>query len=123
MTDRSAWAEWIEYFLNGVARMSEDALSMAERINRLLAGWRQNAAGSGSGVPLAIIDRLEENPYCTIGRMAEQLDAAFTTAQRGVDKLVSLGVLKQVNAARRNRVYCAQDVMDILDEPPVLASR
>jgi Fic family protein len=30
------WEAWLEYFLNGVARQSEDAVSRAERINRLL---------------------------------------------------------------------------------------
>ena len=43
---------------------------------------------------------------------------AFTTAQRGVDRLVSLGILTPMDAAKRNRVYCAQGIMDILDEPP-----
>jgi len=121
VTDRGAWAGWIEYFLNGVARMSEDALSRAERINSLLTDWRQKAAGSGSVAPLSIVSLLVENPYCTIGRLAEQLGVAFTTAQRGVDKLVSLGILKQIDATKRNRVYFAQQIMDILDEPPAFA--
>lgn len=43
---------------------------------------------------------------------------AFTTAQRGVEKLVAAGVLKQIDTAKRNRLFCAQAVMDILDEPP-----
>lgn len=122
VTDRSAWSEWIEYFLNGVARMSEDASSRAARINSLLADWRRKAAG-GSKIPLAILTLLEENPYCTIGRMSEQLGVAFTTTQRAVSKLVSMGVLKQVGQAKRNRVYCAQQIMDILDEPPVLTQQ
>ena len=33
ITERGDWTAWIEYFLNGVARQSEDALSRAERIN------------------------------------------------------------------------------------------
>ncbi len=121
VSEHAAWSEWIEYFLNGVARMSEDALSRSERINRLLTTWRERAAAGGSGVPLAILRQLEGNPFCTIGQTAEQLGVAFTTAQRGVDKLVSLGVLKQVDPAKRNRVYCAQQIMDVLDEPPTFA--
>ena len=121
VSEHAAWSEWIEYFLNGVARMSEDALSRSERINRLLTTWRERAAAGGSGVPLAILCLLEGNPFCTIGQTAEQLGVAFTTAQRGVDKLVSLGVLKQVDPAKRNRVYCAREIMDVLDEPATFA--
>jgi hypothetical protein len=32
VTAGSAWGDWLEYFLNGVARMSDDALSRTERI-------------------------------------------------------------------------------------------
>src|SRR5947207_14004443 len=42
---RGAWSEWLEYFLQGVARMSEDALSRATRINDLLAQWQNKLAG------------------------------------------------------------------------------
>ena len=75
--------------------------------------------GTGrSTAPLLILGLLEENPYCTITKVAEELGVAFTTAQRGIDRLVSLGILESVGDARRNRVFRAQQVMDILDEPP-----
>lgn len=99
--------------------MSEDALSRAERINELFAEWAASVAGeSGSGTATAVLNALKENPYCTVNKLSDQLGVAFTTAQRGVDKLVSLGVIKQIGEAKRNRVYCAWQVMDILDEPP-----
>jgi DNA-binding IclR family transcriptional regulator len=65
------------------------------------------------------LDLVEENPYCTISQVSERLGIAFATAQRGVDRLVSLEILEQTDAARRNRVYCARKMMDILEEPPV----
>jgi len=117
VTGKGAWIEWIEYFLNGVARMSEDALSRAERINSLLVEWRHDTAGQRK-IPLRILDLIEENPYCSLNQISGKLGVAFTTAQRGVEKLVAAGVLKQIDAAKRNRIYCAQAVMDILDEPP-----
>lgn len=117
VTGQAAWSEWIEYFLNGVARMSEDSLKRAERINSLMGNWRQVAAGR-STPPLDILNLLEENPYCTVNQVSKKLGVAFSTAQRGIDKLVSLAILKQIDSARRNRVYCAQEMMDILDEPP-----
>jgi len=61
---------------------------------------------------------LEENPYCTITQVAKKLGVAFTAAQRGIDRLVSLGILRPEGDARRNRVFCNQQVMDIPDEPP-----
>jgi len=117
VTGNAAWAEWITYFLNGVARMSEDALSRAERINSRFAEWRLRLSGH-SGAAMDVMNSLEGNPYCTIVKLAEDLGVAYTTAQRAVDKLVWLNVLSQVGVAKRNRVYCAKQIMDILDEPP-----
>ena len=116
VTTDANWGGWIEYFLNGVARMSEDAFNRAEKINSLLIGWRQDIGG---GVSLDIIDLLEENPFCTIKKTSETLGIAFTTAQRGIDRLIKVGVLKQVGSSKRNRVYCAEQIMDILDQPPL----
>ncbi len=117
VTERGAWREWLEYFLNGVSRQSEDAVSRAERINDHLAAWRSQVAGVPSKMPAMLLDLVAANPFITIKKAAEELDVAFTTAQRGVEKLEGLGILSQVGDAQRDRVYCAKEVLDILEEP------
>lgn len=114
---RASWVPWLEYFLNGVARMSEDCLSRTSRINGLLAKWRQQAAGTPSRLPVQVIDLLAENPYWTVAKIAERAGVAFTTAQRAIDRLLALKVVAPVSDAKRGRVYVAQDIMSILDEP------
>jgi DNA-binding IclR family transcriptional regulator len=64
-----------------------------------------------------LLDLLAENPFWTINGAAERLDVAYTTAQRAIEKLRSLGVLEQTDDAHRDRVYCAEKLMTILDEP------
>jgi len=117
VSHRGAWGDWLEYFLNGVARMSADALARAQRVNALLTAWRAEVAGSASRTTSMLVDLLAENPFWTINGAAERLDVAYTTAQRAVGKLQSLGVLEQTDDARRGRVYCAKRLMAILDEP------
>jgi Fic family protein len=118
--ERAEWVPWLEYFLSGAARQAEDALSRAERINALLTDWRRKVAGVPSKALVALVDQLAENPYWTIKRVAERLEVAFTTAQRAVERLVSLKVLVQTTDARRDRVYCARAILDILEEPTKL---
>src|SRR3989454_239382 len=114
---RSEWEAWLEYFLNGVARQSEDALSRAERINALVARWKDELAGA-SQAALKLVDLLAQNPYCTVRRVEGQLKVAFTTAQRAMERLGAAGILKQVNQAKRDRVYCATALLKIPVEPP-----
>ncbi len=117
VTERGEWEAWIEYFLNGVAHQAEDALNRAERINTLLEKWRMAVAGSSSKVPAALVDQLAENPYWTIKRLAQRLEVAYTTAQRAMERLESLGILTETTDARRGRVYCATAILKILEEP------
>jgi hypothetical protein len=48
------------------------------------------------------------------------LGIAFTTAQRAIEQLERLKIVKQVGDAKRDRVYCANALLDILEEPAQL---
>ncbi|MFZ5864187.1 MAG: Fic family protein [Nitrospirota bacterium] len=122
ISERGDWLPWLVYFLNGVARQSEDALGRAERINGLLTKWRTAVAGASSRVPMALVDLLAANPYITVNGAAKKLKVAFTTAQRAVNRLEKLSVVKEVSQAKRDRVYCATTLLSILEEPARLSS-
>lgn len=117
ITERGDWTGWIEYFLNGVARQSEDALSRAERINQLLAGWRHKFAGGGSRVPLQLIDLLGANPFLTPRETERRMGVAYNTVMRAITALEAGGVLTKVGDSKRDRVFCARAILDILEEP------
>jgi len=117
VSEKNAWADWIEYFLLGIARMSEDALGRATRINDILAAWRIAMAGESTKAPLRIVELLAANPFLTTNGVAAELKIAFTTAQRAIERLEKNGIVRQTSDAKRNRVYCAQALLDILEEP------
>jgi Fic family protein len=121
VSERGEWAEWIEYFLLGIARMSEDALNRSGRINGKLADWQRLVAGESSKLPMRMVGLLAANPFLTAKAGAEKLGVAFTTSQRAIERLVRLGIVQQVGSAKRDRVYCAQGLLDILEEPAHLA--
>ena len=120
VTERGRWEAWLEYFLNGVARQSEDALYRAERINRHLTEWRMATAGVSSKVPSLLIDLLAANPFLKVKSVADTLGIAFTTVQRAFHTLEKLTVITEVTQAKRDRVYCAKALLDILEEPAML---
>ncbi len=117
VTEEGDWSAWLRYFLKGVEIQSEDALRRSERIDSLLRRWREGAA---LGVDQRVIDLLASNPYVTVKRAAERLGVAFTTAQRAVERLRKRSILKEATEARRNRVYCAETLLAVLEEPPRL---
>jgi Fic family protein len=121
VTEGGEWEAWTEYFLNGVARQSEDVLSRAARINALLDQWRLAVAGASSPTPVELVGLLGENPYWMVSGVAKRLGVAYTTAQRAVQRLVEASILMPLTDAKRDRVYCAQEILGILEEPARLA--
>ena len=120
VTERGEWEEWLIYFLRGVALQSEDAVDRIQRIDDLFSLWRQGLAGVKSRLPERALDLFAENPFWTVGGVAGRLGVAFTTAQRAIDRLEAAGVVTRLGVARRNRVYCAGAILDVLEESPRL---
>ncbi len=120
VTERGEWEEWLAYFLRGVAGQSEDALGRIRRIDALVAGWREGIAEAPSRLPERTLDLFVENPFWTVNKLAERLGVAFTTAQRAIDRLEAAGIAALASEAKRNRVYCARAILEILEEPPRL---
>lgn len=120
VNEKGDWQGWMEYFLNGIARQSEDALNRIQRMQEAATKWKQLFVGKADKNCLLLIDDCMANPFMTVGGMAKKHKIAFPTAQRAIDKLEKAGILKQANDAKRNRIYCARKILDILDEPAKL---
>lgn len=115
VTERGAWDDWLEYFLNGIARQSEDGINRTTRILALLSEWQLAVADAGSKAPSQILPLIAENPFCTTNRIAKRLGIAFATAQRAINHLESAGILSEVTGGKRSRVYCARELLGVLE--------
>lgn len=120
VSERGEWEAWVQYFLHGVARQSEDALNRAVRINKLIADWRVAVADVSSKSLMMVLELLAGNPFLMVKNAAQKLGIAFTTAQRAVEKLEKLSIVRKVGEGKRDRVYCAKAILDILEEPALV---
>jgi len=115
VTQHGEWEEWLIYFLHGIHTQSEDVVERIERIDDLVSGWRDQLAGIRSAVPSRALDLFVENPFWDVSGLADRLDVTFTTANRAVARLESAGILTPLGSARRNRLYYARELLEILD--------
>jgi Fic family protein len=118
---RADWENWILYFVNGVARQSEDAIERATQILARIDEWRLRVAGSSTETPLRLVELLAGNPFVTSAGVSERLGVARTTATRAIARLVELGILSAIDERQRNRAYCARELLDVLEAPAKLA--
>lgn len=121
VSDQGNWHDWLTYFLNGVAMQSLDVLSRAERINTFITDWQIKVGSRSRAITHDIVKHLAVNPYFTTKKIATNLNVAFTTAQKAIEKLLNLGIVTQTSQKKRDRVYCATDILSILEEPTKIA--
>ena len=89
----------------------------AASINQLLEAWHEQTEKLSSPVPYKLIDQLTANPFITIKRAAEMMGVSYTTVQRALVKLEDLHIVQEISGGKRNRVYCAKQILTILDMP------
>lgn len=116
VSERGEWMEWLNYFLNGVIRQTEDVLDRAERMNEIIEQWKIATAK----MPVAtakIVQLLAGNPYITARKAQDSLGIAYNTANRAIMKLCKISILVPANDAKRDRFFVAQELLSILEEP------
>ena len=118
---RGDWNAWIEFFLRGVADQSIDAVERSQALFALRERWfarRRNARASA--LLLKLIDLLFVNPYIDAAQAERELDIRRQSVQKNIDELVDEGILEEITGRLRNRVYCAREIVRILESTPSL---
>lgn len=119
VSQRGEWRAWLLFFLQGVASQSTDAVARARRLHDLQVEYhRRIVKARGSALQVRLADVLFEAPIISGPRAARLLDVPYPTAQRSVDRLVSLGILEQLGEAKYGKSYCARELLN-LTEPAV----
>jgi Fic family protein len=114
VSSNGSWQDWLTYFLNGVATQATDVLDRVRRINDTLSHWRTLHKNI---VFYDIFDLLTENPFITIKTAASKLNISFTAAQRALVALEKSGIVTETTGGLRGRVYCAKQLLGIIEEP------
>ena len=117
VTQEGAWERWLAYFLRGVQVQSEDAIERMQEIDGLFEDWQEALAGVQSGRPEEVLRLFIGNPFWTVGGIAKELGVAYTTARRAIERLEMVGIVSQSGTAKRNRVYCAREMLQVLEAP------
>lgn len=116
VSQEGAWIDWIDFFLEGVAEQSQDAVSRAQQLLALWQNYRdQMQTARSAAISLQLIDQLFAAPAVTAAYVQQVLEVTPVTAQRAIDRLLDAGILQEATGQRRNRIYMAPEVFAILD--------
>lgn len=108
------WTEWLEFFMRGVIKCSNDAIDATDRMLRLKSEYEQTIRGARSPKSaLVLIDMLFSSPIVTIPVAADYLKMTYASAKNAVTHLVDAGILEVVDARKRGKLYVARDILDV----------
>jgi Fic family protein len=115
---KGAWEQWVAFFLEGVAVQALDARARAGRLVGLREEYRGRLQSErASGRLLRVVDFLFARPIITISNMRDALGLWQVQAQRYVQRLEALGILREATGRSRNRIYIADSIIQALQEP------
>jgi Fic family protein len=116
VSQRGTWREWVEYFLQGVADESKDAILRANSVIDLWTDYRQKLQNERHSVStLTLLDEIIKNPVMTYKKAENVLGFTNRAARQNVDKLVEIGLLQEVTERERYKIFVAPEIISILE--------
>ncbi|MFN7587678.1 MAG: Fic family protein [Planctomycetota bacterium] len=112
------WEAWIAFFLEGVESTAAAAVDSAHRLLDLFRIDEMRLTGLGrSGTSLRqVYAALRQRPLVGIPQLAARAQVSFPTAAKAIERLVALGIAREVTGGRRNRVFAYDAYLTILGE-------
>ena len=120
VSQSDSWTPWIAYFLRGIAEQSSDAVKRANLLLSLRQRYREKMQSArSSALLLQMVDDLFSTPALDVSGASKRLNVTPRAAQLNVDKLIKSGILKEATGRRRNRIFVAAEIIDIIEAPEI----
>jgi Fic family protein len=110
------WESWLDYFLEGVATIADEAVASARELFGLIATDRARVlthAGT-SVVALRLFELLPRHPVVTVASVMKLVATTKPTAGRAIDTLIASGVLTETTGKKRDRSFSYNAYLDRL---------
>jgi Fic family protein len=116
VSQQGDWEDWLGFFLDGVQRQSEDAIVRIEHLQHLRREYQTLLEHERAAVRLMqSVDVLFERPILSIRQLEAAMGVPYRSAQRYIEKLEELGVVREVTGRARNRLYQADEILAALE--------
>ncbi len=110
------WEGWIDFFLDGISTISDEAVASARELFNLVSTDRTRLLGvvAASVSALRLFEQLPRHPIVTVASAMKMIDASKPTAARAIDVLLEIGILVETTGKKRDRHFAYRAYMDLL---------
>lgn len=111
-----AWEEWLDFFLDGVATIADEAIEAARSLFTMVNTDRQGLLQQDdiSVAALRLFESLPRHPIVNVASVMRIIGVTKPTASRAIGRLVEANVLTQSNGKKRDRLFMYREYLNIL---------
>jgi Fic family protein len=111
------WDAWLSYFLTAVRDIARSAISQGVELLKLRDNSRTKLRGNHRA--MALLDELFVNPYITAARAAATLKVSLPTAQKALEALEKIRMLKETTGRTWGRIWVARPILRAIEGAPL----
>jgi Fic family protein len=109
------WESWIQFFLRAVCEQAKEASERSRALLDLRQKFQEKIrAKRASALAAQLVDYLFTSPALTVPLATEILKVAYPSANQTVQRLVRAGILSEISGHKRNRVWLASGILQML---------
>ncbi|WP_276259908.1 Fic family protein [Haloglomus litoreum] len=116
VSEQGDWEAWLQFFLRGIREQATEAFVRAKLLLQLRHEYDQQYAAAPKSVQ-RLMAALFEEPYFSVTEAADMIEMTYQSANNAVGELEADGVIREITGNQQNRVFRAEEVMEIVERP------
>ena len=119
------WEAWLDFFAEAVIVTATQAVETAQQLLDLSNQYRDKISGLGRAAAstLQVHRALMEHPIATSGSLVEKTGITPATVNKVLGHLEQLGIVKELTAQKRNRLFSYAGYIEIMSRGTELPGR
>ena len=111
------WEAWLMFFAEAVTATATQGVESIKKLAKIFFENADRIAGLGRAAPSAthVHIALQERPIVTAAWLAEKTRLSAATVNKALENLEKIGIVRQLNDSKRNRLFAYGQYMDILN--------
>jgi len=110
------WEAWLEFFAEAVIVTATQAVETAQQLLNLSNKDREkiSSIGRAASSTLQVHRALLEHPIATSGSLVQKTGISPATVNKALSHLEQLGIVRELTANKRNRLFSYTDYVEIM---------
>lgn len=112
-----SYRRMIEFICSAIISCSEEESETQRTLEKLPDEWQMRGRFRRGSSAARALDLLLKMPVMTVSLLASELEISVQAASQGIQRLEKAGVVRDRSKRGRNRIYAAEEVINVLARP------